>query len=164
MAEELNRFQKDLAAAPKVTLEFSFPRGSPTEFITLDRIRNGAPPTEAERATTEQRTLERGVLLETAGVVGAGEDTAKAAEMFKTQPVEVPRAEFFFGLADSLVEQSAIFDRRKLNEPDKKKILLDMAAACLKEAGEGPDEAWKKKAKELQARIEKEQKTLPKGV
>jgi hypothetical protein len=163
LAQEVERLQKDTAEAAQFTLEFPFPRGSATEVITLDRVRKGMLPQESERGTAEQRTLERAVLLETAAVVGAGQDTAKAAELFKQQPVAVPRAVFLLGLATSLFEQSALFDRKKMNEPDKKKILLEMAASCLKSAGEG-DAAWKKKAKELQAKIEKERKALPAGV
>jgi len=66
--------------------------------------------------------------------------------MFKTSPVEAPRHVFLLGLADTLIEQSTLFDRRRLNEPDKKKILLDLAADCLKPAVEASDDASKKRA------------------
>lgn len=163
LAQEVEKLQKEMGDAAKYPLEFSFPRGNPSEITTLDRVRKGILPPEAERATAQRRTIERGVLLETAAVVGAGEDTAKAAALFKTLPVEVPREVFLYGVAGSLFTQAAIFDRRKLNEPDKKKLLLDMAARCLKPAAESSDEALKKKAKELLGKIEKEQKTLPKA-
>ena len=70
---------------------------------------------------------------------------------------------FLCGLAEGLLEQTKVFDRKKLNEPDKKKILLQMASDCLKPAAEGDDAALKKKAKALQDKIAKEQKTLGKA-
>ena len=162
LAEEMERFHKQMDGVDQYSLEFSFPLGSPTENITLGRVRKGILPQESERLAAQRQTAARGVLLQTAAVVGAAEDTAKAAEAFKNSPVQVPRAVFLFGLAESLLEQSRIFDRRKLNEPDKRKILLQMAADCMKPAMEAGDATWKKKAKDLQAKIDKEQKTLPK--
>ena len=163
LAEEVDRFHTEMADGERVTLDFAFPRGSATEAITLDRLRKGIFPSEGERATALQRTIERGVLLETAAVVGAGQDTAKAAELFKTQPVEAPRTVFLYGVATSLYDLTGIFDRKKLNEPDKKKILLQMAASCLKAAAAGSDETLKKKTKELQEKLDKEQKALGKA-
>ncbi len=163
LAQEAGRFQKEAAETERVTLDFAFPRGSATEAITLDRLRKGIFPSEGERVTALQRTIERGVLLETAAVAGAGQDTAKAAELFKTQPVEAPRTVFLYGVASSLYDLTGIFDRKKLNEPDKKKILLDMAASCLQPVAAGSDESLKKKAKELQERLDKAQKTLGKA-
>jgi hypothetical protein len=161
LAEELGRFLKDVASAEKVTMEFAFPIGSAAEPPGLNTIRKGFQPPEADRAAVVRQCLARGILLQSSALVG--EDPAKAAELFKTQPVEVPRAVFLHGLGDSLVEQSALFNRKKLQEPDKKKILLDMAASMAKSAAEAAQsDDWKKKIKDLQAKIEKEQKNIGK--
>ena len=108
--------------------------------------------------------MARGVLLATAAVVGAGEDTAKASEIFKTQPVKVPRAVFLLGLGEGVAEASKVFDRKKLNEPDMKKRLLEMASECGKPAAGSDDAALRKRAKALADKIAKEQKGLPKGI
>jgi len=163
LAQEVDRLKKEMGDAEQITLEYAFPRGGPAEVGTLDRVRKGVLPMESERANAESMSLARGVLLQTAAAVGAGQDTAKASELFKTQPVPVPRAVFLFALADRLVEQAGLFDRRKLNEPDKKKLLLDMATDCLKPA-QSADAALKKKAKALQEKIDKERKSLPKDL
>jgi len=163
LAQETERLQKEMGDAESYALEFPFPRGLQVEFITLDRVRKGALPTEGEQAMAERRTIERGVLLETASMVGAGEDTAKAAQLFKSSPVQVPRAVFWLGVADCLFDQSRVFDRRKLNEPDKQKILLELATRSLKPAAEAADPALKKNAKLLQEKIEKEQKAMTKA-
>ena len=163
LAEEVNRLGKESGDAQQFALEFSFPRGSTVESVTVDRVRKAIFPPEAERAMAERWTVARAVMLEAASVVGAGTDTAKAGEMFKTLPVQVPRAVFLLGIGASLFEQSAIFDRRRLNEPDKKRLFLQMASDCLKPAAESDDQNLKTKAKELLAKIEKDQKALPKG-
>jgi hypothetical protein len=163
LAEEAVRFTKDMAAAEQFTLDFAFPSGAVNEPILLERVRKGLIPGEAEMASTQRQMLARGILRQTAAMVGASGDPAKAAEVFKTPPVQVPRATFLLALAESLVEESSIFDQKKMNEPDKKKIMLQLAADCLKPATEFGDAAIQKKAKALQARIEKEQKALPRG-
>jgi hypothetical protein len=161
LAEEVGRFLKEQGSAESIALEFAFPSGSSVEPPTLLNIRKGLLPQESDRASTHRQSIARGVVLQAADVVG--EDPAKAQELFKTQPVQVSRAVFFHGLAKSIVEQSALFDRKKLQEPDKKKILLDLAANCAKIAAEAAtDDASKKKIKELQTTIDKEQKNIGK--
>jgi len=161
LAEQINRVQQETDKADKVALEFAFPIGSAAEPPTLINIRKGLLPQDAERASVNRQSIARGIVLQAAAAVG--EDPAKAAEMFKAQPLEVPRFVFLHGVADGLVEQSALFNRKKLQEPDKKKILLDLAAGCAKSAGEAAgDDAMKKKIKDLQAKIEKEQKSIGK--
>ena len=161
LAEELTRLEKDLAAAEKITLEFPFPSGSGNEPVGWATVRKGILPRDAERSTVLRQSVARGMLLQSAEVVG--EDPAKAAETFKTQPVEVPRAIFLHGMGASLVEQAALFDRKKLQEPNNQRLLLGLAATCAKDASEAPsDDALKKRIKDLQAKIEKAQKNVGK--
>lgn len=161
LAEEVGGFLKDHAKDEKISLEFTFPAGGATEPPSLLNIRKGLLPPEADRANVHRQMIARGVVLEAADIVG--EDTAKAAELFKTLPVQVPQAVFLHGLADSMVDQAALFGRKKLQEPDKQKILLELAGNCAKAAADSAaDDSLKKKIKDLQARIEKEQKNVGK--
>jgi len=161
LAQEITRFQKESAGAEKVALEFPFPSGSASEPAALVNIRKGSLPNDADRAATHRQTIARGMVLQVAAVVG--EDAAKAQELFKTVPVEVPRAVFLQGMADSMTEQAALFSRKKLQEPDKQKLMLELASGCAKSAAEAAsDDKLKKKIKDLQAKIEKDQKNLGK--
>lgn len=161
LAEEATRFQKETAGAQKVALEFPFPAGSASEPAALLNIRKGSLPNEADRAAVHRQTIARGVVLQVATVVG--EDAAKAQELFKTVPVEVPRPVFLQGMADSMVAQATLFSRKKLQEPDKQKLILELASACAKDAaGTASDDKLKKKIKDLQAKIEKDQKNVGK--
>jgi len=161
LAQEITRFQKESTGAEKIALEFPFPSGSATEPATLLNIRKGSLPNDADRAVMHRQTIARGAVLQVAAVVG--EDVPKAQEMFKTLPVEVSRAVFLQGMADSMVAQAALFSRKKLQEPDKQKLLLELASGCAKSAAEGAtDDKLKKKIKDLQAKIEKDQKNVGK--
>lgn len=161
LAGEITRFQKEAAGAEKISLEFAFPMGGAAEPATLLNIRKGTLPNDADRAAAHRQTVARGMVLQTAAVVG--EDVAKAQEMFKTLPVEVPRAVFLQGMAESIAEQATLFSRKKLQEPDKQKLLLDLASGCAKSAAEGvSDDKLKKKIKDLQTKIEKDQKNVGK--
>ena len=158
LAERTPAFLKSTAGVDQYSLEFAFPAGSAAEAPALTNIRKGSMPLDGERLTAQRQTLARGLVLQTSAAVGAGEDAAKAAEMFKTSPVQVSRAVFLCGLAEGILQGSAIFDRKKLNEPDKKKILLQVAADSVAPAADSSDPELKKRAKDIQARIEKEQK------
>ena len=162
LAEDAGRFSKEMGSAPQFAMDFTFPSGTATEVATLERVRKGIFPAEADRLSAQRQAVARQVVLATAAFAGAGNDPAKAAEMFKTQPVQVPRATFLMGLAENLLEESSLFDRKKLNDPDKKKIMLQLAADCLKSATEGGDAATQKQAKDVRAKIEKEQKAVDK--
>lgn len=164
LAQELGEFNKDAGTAAEFQLDFPFPQGNPNEDPAIGRIRKGMLPPDEERLPAERMTVKRGVLLQTAAVVGAGDDTAKTAAMFQTRPVKVPRAVFMYGIAEGLLKESQVFDRKHANEPDKRKIVLQLAADCLKPAQQGDDAELVKKAKTLEEKIVKEQKTLPKGV
>ena len=162
LAEDAGRFNKEVGSAPQFAMDFTFPNGTATESPTLERVRKGLFPLEAERLSAQRQGVARQMVLTTALMAGAGKDPAKAIEMFKTPPVQVPRATFLMALAQNLLEESAIFDRKKLNDSDKKKIMLQLAADCLKSAGEGGDAATQKQAKDVRARIEREQKAVDK--
>jgi hypothetical protein len=162
LAEDAGRFSKEMSSAPQFAMDFMFPNGTAAEVATLERVRKGIFPAEPDRLSAQRQALARGMVLTTAAMAGAGKDPGKAAEMFKAPPVQVPRAIFLMALAQNLLEESAIFDRKKLNDPDKNKVMLQLAAGCLKSAADGGDAATQKQAKDVQAKIEKEQKAVDK--
>ena len=162
LAQALSNFLKDNANATEFSVEFAFPPETPGESPLLANARKGILPPEVEIRQMERATVKRGVVSQAASMVGAGSDLAKAAEMFKAQPVKVPRAVFLYGLAEGLFEESKIFDQKRMNEPETKRSLYQIALNCLKPASEAGDEGLKKKAKDLGDKIAKEQKSLPK--
>jgi len=162
LAQALSAFVKDNANATEFSVEFAFPAETPAESPLLANIRKGVLPQEAELRQMERATIKRGVVQQAASMVGAGADAAKAGEMFKTQPVKVPRAIFLYALAEGLFEEAKIFDQKRMNEPETKRSLYTIALNCLQPASEAGDEGLKKKAKDLGDKIAKEQKTLPK--
>lgn len=137
---------------PEVILEFTYPTGSAAEIPQLNKIGQGILIQEAELETVERQTLQREVLLMTCAAAGAPGDTAKAQELFRNPPVKVPRAGFMLAFAEAFYDLSQLFDRRKLDQPQRLGVLCKEALAAL----EGIPES--KKTKDLKAKIQKAMK------
>jgi hypothetical protein len=127
-AETFAKFQP---AGDYVTLAFPYPTGSPTEVALLNRISHGFMPPDPEIDTAQRRAIERAVLLDTCRAVGAPDDPGKAQDLLKTGEAKVPKAAFVQAMAAALFEDSQIYTRDKLDEPDKLKIFCDRAQAAL---------------------------------
>lgn len=121
--ENFEKTQKD----PKVKLDFSYPTGSAMPSPQLAKIAAGEMPKPAILEDVQRQQLKTAVLLETARAVGAADDTARAQELFKTTPVEVPREVFLLEMADALHAQSQLFVRAKLDEPNRLKFFASHA-------------------------------------
>jgi hypothetical protein len=146
-ADVFEKFEK--TAQEAVTLDFTYPAGSPVRSPLVTKLTMGAYLQGVEPATAERRALERGVLLQTCGAAGAPNDAAKTQEMFKSGRVQTPRNTFLLAMAGALYDHSQLYIRRKMDEPDKLKILCGRAVGVLKELPES------KERKELLLKIEK---------
>ena len=146
-AEAFMRFQK--GKDDPVTLAFNYPSGNSSPVPELTRVSNGIPlqPTELESA--QRHAIERAVLLETCRAVGAPDDTAKAADLFKSGEVKIPRSTFLAAMGNSLYEQAQLYSSTKLDDPTKLKMFNTMASDALKGVPET------KQTKELNAKIQK---------
>jgi len=115
-----------------VTLAFAYPTGSPTEVVLLDKVAGGAWLPDAEIDTAQKRAIERAVLLATCRAAGAKNDPAKAQDLLKTGEAKIPRAAFVEAMAAALFEESQLYSRTKLDQPDKMKIFCSRAQEALK--------------------------------
>lgn len=135
-----------------VALAFPYPAsGTASEPGSVARVTKGVLPPEAENLSIEKAMLQRGVLLAVANVAGAGEDPAKAREIFSKGDVKVPRGEFLRACARSLHEQSQLYVTSKLDHPQRMKLLCTEAKEAL-DAAKPPskeDVALRKKIDEL---------------
>jgi len=153
--EAFDGFQKASSDA-EVTLAFPYPSGSPSEPTTIARVASGILPPDTEIETAQNAELKRTVLLATAQATGSGDDTTKAQALFKTSPVKVPRSTFMQAMATALYDHAMLFDKKKMDEPNRMELMLTRASAALKGM---PDN---KSIKELSGKIDKAQKTLKK--
>lgn len=153
--EAFDGFQK-ANSDPQVTLAFPSPSGSPGEPATVARVASGILPPDAEIETAQNTELKRTVLLATAHATGSGDDTTKAQALFKNPPVKVPRPTFVEAMAMALYDHAMLFDKKKMDEPNRMELMLTRASAALKGMPEN------KSVKELSGKIDKAQKTLKK--
>jgi hypothetical protein len=146
-AETFMAFQK--RKDDPVPLAFSFPTGSPAPVPELDRAATGMPLNAAQMESALRQSQGRMVLLEACRAAGAPDDTAKALELFKGDGPQVPRGTFLAAMANSLYEQSQLYNPDKLGDPDKVKVMTNLASDALKGAPES------KQTKDLMAKIAK---------
>ncbi len=152
LAQAFDVFSK--TTTDPVPLAFNFPKGNPGVPPYLLRVEKGIMPSEADIEAAHSASLDRGILLTTCRAVGAPEDTAKAAEVFKAEKVEVPRATFMLAMANAFYDQAQLYTRKKLSDPSKLKALGDRALAALKGVPESKE--TKDLTRKIQDLIKKE--------
>ncbi len=138
-AESFLAFEKHDHTQP-IPLAFPFPTGNPAKVTELDRIANGILLPEAQMPPIEKRGLSRAVVMAAAAAVGAGEDVAKAQQMFGEAGGQIDHDVFAMFLAQTFYDLSWIFSRDKLNLPDRVELFcgegLDAAKSIQKETKE----------------------------
>jgi hypothetical protein len=151
-AEVFADFQK--SKDDSVALAFSYPTGNSTAPMILTKIAGGVVAKPADIEMAQKQNIERGVLLAACAAVGAPDDLAKTQEVLKTPDAKVPRAVFLTAMANSLFDQSQLFSRQKLDEPDKLRVFCSRAQDALKSIPET------KQTKDLNAKIDKVMKVV----
>ena len=132
-----------------VPLAFPLPTGSAAPPLLLTRIATGILPSAADIDAAQKQNIDRTVLLAACAAAGAADDSAKAAEILKAPDAKVPRAVFVTAMANALFEQSQLYTRQKLDDPEKMKIFCTRAQEALKTVPES------KETKDLNGKIEK---------
>lgn len=135
----------------KIPLAFPFPTGSAMPVMELSKVGAGILLQEGEFAAAQKRALERGVLMSACRAAGAPEDPPKAQEVFKASNPEVPRATFLLAMAQSMFELSQLYAPRKLDHPERFKLLLKNAGEALGPLPESKEKA--ELAKKIQAAV-----------
>jgi hypothetical protein len=134
--------------SPEVILAFESPNGNAAQPAAYQKVSAGAWIQDSEREALLTAMLQRGVLLTAGMVAGSPEDPAKTAATLKNGDARRPRADVLFAVAKLLYEQSDLFGPKKLDQPNRLKMLCQQALDALKEIPENKD------TKALVAKIE----------
>ena len=118
-------------AAGAIPVAFSFPIGSTSTVVELERIAQGIPISANEMVNAEQQALKQGVVLVTSAAVGAGDDAAKAKQLLTGENVTIPRDTFLLAVAEKLNEFSEFYAQDKLGKPDKRILFKQKALEAL---------------------------------
>jgi hypothetical protein len=148
-------FQKFSAANKQssIPLDFTWPPvGNAAVPAQRERFATGAPVSAADVETLELATIQRGVILALARATGAGEDAAKAQELFRQPRPAVATETFMVGMGQALYDLSSLYGPRKLDSPNRHDMLVTLATNALKPYPKNEDAAA------LLAKIEKEAK------
>ncbi|HTS30677.1 MAG TPA: hypothetical protein VMH81_32615 [Bryobacteraceae bacterium] len=132
LAETFHGFlQKD--KDPKVALAFAYPAGSVAPSAALKKVAAGMIILDSERDAMQTDMLQRGVLLSLSRAAGNADDPAKTLEKFKAGDVTVAREVFLFAMAKSLFDQSELYGSKRLDLPERLKVMLQEALDALHE-------------------------------
>jgi hypothetical protein len=160
LTESMSTLRKLIEGSENVSFDFAFPGGSYNVSPVLTQFKAGQSPPPNQLLDAERETLERGILIEASEMVGAGSDVNRARAMFDTRPVSVSSAEFLWALGDSTYSLSDLFEQKRLNEPQVRKVMLQTALDCIGPALEAQDKKRKEQAEKLKKEIEQQQVKL----
>jgi hypothetical protein len=149
-AHTYQEFQKTITDQ-QITLDFPFPTGSAIPSPQLTKIGNGEMLSPSIVDDVRRAHLLTSVVLEACRAVGAPDDVAKAQEIFRKSPAQIPREVFLMEMADALHEQAKLYTRAKLDQPQRVEYFTTQALDTLKQIPE---------SKATKALSEKIQKTL----
>ncbi len=140
----------------EIALAFPFPSGSQAIPPAMMKVVKGIAPQQPELDGMQRAELSRAMILEVSRAAGAGDDSSKAASLFKAGDVKVPRATFVLAMAEVLHDHAQLFGQKKLDEPEKMRMIAEEARDALKGVPESKD------VKALNDKIEKTLKPLKK--
>ena len=146
--ETTHKFLEANKADP-IVFDFGYPTGSAVEPVQLQRVAKGMILPDSDVESLQKTMVQRGVLLTVTRAVGANDDSAKALDVFKAGEVKVPRAVFLTALGKSLFDQADLYTPRKLDQPERLKVVCEHASEALKGAPQT------KETKELLGKIDK---------
>src|ERR1017187_9477332 len=89
------------------------------------------PGSAAEAVSLETAMVERGVIRAVCQANGTEGDSAQALERFRAGEVKTPRATFLYAAAKTLFDVSDVFGYNKMDQPQRRKVMLDEALAAL---------------------------------
>ena len=121
--------QRDPSA--EVQLAFDLPPGSAADPPALRKAWAGIQMPEAEAQALETAMVERGVIRAVCQAQGTEGDSAQALERFRSGEVKTPRTTFLYAAAKTLFDVSDVFTLNKLDQPKRRRVMLEQALAAL---------------------------------
>jgi hypothetical protein len=124
-----------------VQLAFDLPPGSAADPAALRKAYAGILMPDAEAQSLETAMVERGVIRAVCQANGTEGDSAQALERFRAGEVKTPRATFLYAAAKTLFDVSDVFSANKLDQPQRRRVMLDEALASLHSSPETTEAA-----------------------
>src|SRR5262249_28121102 len=112
---ELLHKYRDSNKIDPIVAEFDYPNGSANEPVQLQRLSKGMLFPDAEIESLQKAMVQRGVLMSVTRAVGAGDDVAKALDIFKKGDVKIARPAFLLVMAKTLHTQADLYSPKKLD-------------------------------------------------
>lgn len=148
LLDAVTEFEQKTESSKTIALGFPLPNASTTVSPILRRIKIGNMPGEDVLEAVAARTLDRHFILQSMDAVGV-EEPAEVKSRFESLPVTVDKARFLLGVAHTLQQAAAAFERGRLDDASRRKMILKRTLECLQPALQGDDKAAKAAARAL---------------
>jgi hypothetical protein len=148
---------------PQATLEAPFPSAEgPLTLPALAKVTEGGWIEPEEQESVQIDALRKGINEALADLVGG--DRSKVRAAMNEGPVEIAGVDFALYMGQSLLDGAAVFNRSRMRDSQKLKVLAAQAEEAAKAAAamlkEKPDAAKEKVVKKLQEDIRNAAKRL----
>jgi|GEM_PF-2951543 len=153
--ESVQAFDKLTGDAESVSLDFDLPDGDAAPSPLVARISTGIMPGDQGLKSSEQHTIERGVLLQATRAVGAGDKVDTAKKMFEFSPVSTPKAVYMLGVGRTIHEAAALYGVKRLRDHKMQELFLGLAEQCVRPSLESKNLGLRTEAEAILQSIEK---------
>ena len=120
--------------AGAILLDFGVPIGTAAMPPQYHQIAKGRELTPEDADAAVKLAIERNVLLAACLAGGAPNDPAKAEAILRGGSASIPRATFAKAVATMLDDESQLYSRNKLDDPDKLAVFHQRAQNVLDDA------------------------------
>ena len=128
---ELAHTYLDTSKSKDAELAFDFPQGSPEPPQQMKKLSGGQMIPEAELALVETDMIRRAVRKVVCRSTDAAGDAEKAKALFQGGAAKAPGAVFVLAIAKGLFDVSDLFGPKKMDQPQRIKIVYQEALDAL---------------------------------
>jgi hypothetical protein len=157
LGEVAHRIAEGAMVSKEYTLEAPYPSAEgPAEVEQLKHVMEGGWIEPQDQETAAIDSQRKGIDDALAGLVGG--DRSKARAALEAGPVKIDGADFAIFLGGQVLQGARLFDLKRMRDPQKLRVLCDVANEAAKAAlallKESPDKDKEKAAKKLQEDIQ----------
>jgi hypothetical protein len=131
-AQNVEKMEQVPAGA--ILLDFALPIGTAANPPQFTQIAKGRDLAKADLEAALTLSIRRNVLLAACLAAGAPNDPAKAEAILRSGSASIPRATFAKAVAKMLDDESSLYTRNKLDDPEKLAVFHQRAQNVLDDA------------------------------
>jgi hypothetical protein len=134
LAQMVSDAGKYFGSVDSIPLDISLPAGSSTPSPIVASIKTGRMAQDSQAQAVEDYTIRRAVVLAICEAWGVDLDGDAAGGQLRADHRGIPKPRLLATVGKALYEQAELFARERLDDRDKRALLLDLSAELLQSA------------------------------